>query len=100
MLDTGEAYLGSMLDTGEDIKRTKILAIKAAKQLKIIFNNKKLTSETKMKAFRAYVEPVFLYNCEIWTITPSQAVKTINKFQRRLLKTYVLNVKWSNIVKN
>ena len=53
-----------------------------------------------MKAFRAYVEPIFLYNCEIWTITPSQAVKTINTFQWRLLRTYVLNSKWSNIVKN
>ena len=89
-----------MLDTGEDIKRRKILAITAAYQLKIIFDNKKLTLETKMKAFRAYVEPIFLYNCEIWTITPSQSVKTINTFQWRLLRTYVLNVKWPNIVKN
>ena len=74
-----------MLDTGEDIKRRKILAITAANQLKIIFHNKKLTPETKMKAFRAYFEPIFLYNCEIWTITPSQVVKTINAFWRRLL---------------
>ena len=85
---------------GEDIKRRKVLAITAANQLKIIFDNKKITPETKMKAFRAYVEPIFLYNCEIWTITPSQAVKTINTFQWRLLRTYVLNSKWSNIVKN
>ena len=93
-------YLGSMLDMGEDIKRRKILAITAANQLKIIFDNKKLTPETKMKAFRAYVEPIFLYNCKIWTITPSHIVKTINIFQRRLLRTYVLNAKWPNIVKN
>ena len=77
-----------MLNTGEDVKRRKILAITAANQLKIIFDNKKLTPETKMKAFRAYVEPIFLYNFEIWTITPSQAVKTVNTFQRRLLGTY------------
>ena len=89
-----------MLDTGEDIKRGKILAITAANQLKIIFDNKKLTPETKMKAFRAYVEPIFLYNCEIWTITSSRAVKTINTVKRRLLRTYVLNVKWPKIVKN
>ena len=93
-------YLGSILDTAEDIKRSKILAITAANQLKIIFDNKKLTPETKMKAFRAYAEPIFLYNCKIWTITPSQAVKTINKFQRRLSRTYVLHVEWLNIVKN
>ena len=88
-----------MLELGEDIKRIKILAITAANQLKIIFDNKKLTPETKMKAFRTYVEPIFLYICESWTITPSQAVKTINALQQRLLRTYVLNVKWQNIVK-
>ena len=53
-----------------------------------------------MKAFRAYAKPTFLYNCEIWTITPSQTVKTINTFQPRLLRTYVLNAKWPTIVKN
>ena len=58
-------YLGSMLDTGKDIKRRKILTITAANQLKIIFDNKKLTPETKMKAFRAHVEPILLFNCEI-----------------------------------
>ena len=54
-----------MLDTGEDIKRREILAITAANQLKIIFDNKKLTPETKMKAFRAYAESIFIYNCKI-----------------------------------
>ena len=53
-----------------------------------------------MKAFRAYFEPIFYCNCKIWTITSSQAVKIINTFQQRLLKTYELNAKWSNIVKN
>ena len=85
-----------MLDTCEDIKRRKILAITAANQLKIIFHNKKLTRETKMKAFRAYVEPIFLCNYKIWNITPSQAVKTTNAFQRRLFRT----LKWPDIVKN
>ena len=58
-------YLGSMRDAGKDIKRRKILRITAANQLKIIFDNNKLTPETKMKAFRTYVEPIFLYNCKI-----------------------------------
>ena len=53
-----------------------------------------------MKALRALIESIFLYNCKIWTITPSQAIKTINTFQGRLLRTYVMNVKWLNIVKN
>ena len=42
-------YLGSILDTGEDIKGRKILAITTANRLKIIFDNKKLTPGTNMK---------------------------------------------------
>ena len=53
-----------------------------------------------MTAFRAYIEPIFLYNCEIWTITSSQAETTINPFQQCLLRTYVLNVEWPNTVRN
>ena len=53
-----------------------------------------------MKAYRAYVELIFFYKCEIWTVILSQALKTINTFQRRLLRTYVVKVKWPNIVKN
>ena len=52
-----------------------------------------------MKAFSAYIEPVSHHNCKIWRIAPSQIVKTINAFQRRLFRTYVLNVKWPNAVK-
>ena len=51
-----------------------------------------------MSSFRAYIELIILYNCKIWTIT-SQAENTINAFQRRLLNTYVLNMKWPNTVR-
>ena len=43
---------------------------------------------------------IFLYNCEIWTITSSQAENTINAFQQILLRIYGLNVKWPNTVRN
>ena len=92
-------YLGSILDTGEDIKGRKILAITTANRLKIIFDNKKLTPETNMK-----------HSEHMWAYFPLQllslgnntfsSLKNINAFQRRLLMTYVLNVKWRNIVKN
>ena len=36
-----------MLDTNEDIKRRKVIAINAANRIKAIFDNKKLTPETK-----------------------------------------------------
>ena len=42
-------YLGSMRDTGEDIKWRKILAIEASNQLKIIYDNKKNNSRNKNK---------------------------------------------------
>ena len=58
-------YLGSMLDTKEDIKRRKFLAINATNRIQTIFDNKKLAAETKMTAFRAYIEPILLYDCEI-----------------------------------
>ena len=92
-------FLGSLLDTSEDIKRRKMLAINAANKISAIFENKRLTIKTKMKAFDAYIKPIFLYNCEIWTITASCAEKMIDGFQRRLLRTYVLNVKWPKILK-
>ena len=43
-----------MRDTGGDIKSRKLLAIEASDQLKIIYDNKKLTPETKIKEFKAY----------------------------------------------
>ena len=46
-------YLRSMLDTGEVIKQRKILPITAANQLKIIFDNKKLTPETKNESIQS-----------------------------------------------
>ena len=73
-------YLGSMFDTKEDKKRRKVLAINAANIIQAIFVNKKITPETKMTSFRAYIEPISLYNCRIWTTTSSQAEKAINAF--------------------
>ena len=57
-------YLSSMLDTSEDIKRWKTLAIRSASNLTLIFNNNYLTIKTKTKAFTTYIQPIFLYKCE------------------------------------
>ena len=78
-------YLGSFLDTTEDIKHRKTLAITAANNLQTLFFNKKLTLQTKVSALLAYIEPIFLYNCEIWSVTNSQAENIVDPFQRRLL---------------
>ena len=50
-------YLGSMLDTNEDIKRTKVLAINAANRIKATFDNKKLTPETKISTLEPISNP-------------------------------------------
>ena len=52
-----------------------------------------------MKAFNTYISYIFLYNSEIWTLTINQE-NTINSFHRKILRKYVLNVKWPNIMNN
>ena len=91
--------LGSLLDTAGDIKRRKSLAIDATKTVKMLFNNKKLWKSTKASVFDTYVSSVFLYNACTWTLTKSQEHQ-IDSFQRRLIRTNVLNVTWPDIVKN
>ena len=67
-------HLGSMHDTKDDIKRSKVLTVNAGNRLQAIFDTKKSTPETKMTAFRAYIKPIFLYNRETWIITFLEAV--------------------------
>ena len=53
--------LGSLLDTKNDIRRRKVLAINAANKLKHLFLNKDVTIIVQT--------PIFLYNPELWTLT-------------------------------
>ena len=57
--------LGSLLDTQNDIKRRKVLAINAANKLKLLFLNKDVTVSVKTKLFKSYITPIFLYNSEL-----------------------------------
>ena len=52
-----------------------------------------------MSAFDIYVGYVFLYNSELWTTTESLN-KKIDSLHRRLLRKYVLNIKYPKIIKN
>ena len=90
--------LGSLLDTDSDIKRRKGLTIDALQKLNYIFNNNKLSINTKMKAFNTYISSIFLYNSEIWTLNLKRE-NCINSFHRRILRTYIINVKWPTIIK-
>ena len=91
--------LGSILDTENDLSRRKNLAIVAANKLHHIFENKKISITVKTSTFKAYIEPIFLYNSEVWTLTKTMD-QQINAFQRKLIRTFILNVKWPIIIKN
>ena len=77
--------LGSILDTNNDIKRRKGLSLDAVQKIKYMFNNKKLSIKTKMRAFDAYISSIFLYNSELWTLT-SSIEKQIDSFTQIIKK--------------
>lgn len=91
--------LGTYLDTTEEIKRRKGLAIDAAKNLKKLFQSKKIWTRTKARMFDAYVSSVFLYNASTWTMTQTQETQ-IDAFQRRMIRINVLNIRWPKKVSN
>ena len=90
--------LGSLLDTNSDVKRRKGLAIAAINNMKSLFYGK-ISLNIKIRAFSCYVESIFLYNSELWSLTTS-IENSIDSFHRRLLRTACLNIKWPRKMKN
>ena len=90
--------LGSKLDTDEDIKRRKGLAVSVIKEKKDTFNGN-LDFVTKMRIFNCYVTAIFLYNSELWTLTETK-LKAIDAFHRKLLRSAVLNIRWPARISN
>ena len=78
-------YLGSKLGTEEDFKNRKQNAILAMEAWENIWKHKRIPLEQKHKYFKTFVEPVFLYNSELWTMSATLRGR-INSFQRRLLR--------------
>ena len=72
--------LGSLLDTQNDIKRRKVLAINAANKLKHLFLNKDVTINVKTKLFKSYITSIFLSNFELRTLTNNMQRK-VDSFQ-------------------
>ena len=91
-------YLGSQLGTEEDIKRMMVLAHDCLKAFDAILSSKRISEQIRLRTFKQYVESVFLYNSEIWTLTKTLENK-IDAFQRRLLRT-VIHVKWTRTISN
>ena len=90
--------LGSLLDSDKDIKRRKGLAIDSFKTLENVFKSRHISEVIRLRIFKAYVESIFLYNSEIWTLTKSLEDK-IDSFQRRLLRK-VIRVNWPRLISN
>ena len=91
-------FVGSMLDTTNDINRRKGLAMCAYNKLKYIVESKKVSNNTKMKVINTYVKSIFLYNSELWTLT-KELENTIDVFQRSLLRR-TLGIYWHDKVTN
>ena len=91
--------LGSLLDTEEDMKRRKGLTIDAVMKLRHIFNHKKISITTKLKVFNCHVEPIYLYNSELWVLT-KQCRDSIDSFHRRILRSKILNIRYPRTVTN
>ena len=85
-------YLGSLLDSENDINRRKILSLSACNQLKYIFENKRVSQDVKMRLFNSHLTSIFLYNSELWTVT-KQLENTVDVFQRNILRK-ILDIKW------
>ena len=68
------------------------------KTVQNIFKSHRLSLQTKIRVFEAYVSSVFLFNSELWVLTKTLNQR-IDSFQRRLLRR-VLNIKWPKVTKN
>ena len=90
--------LGTMIDTKTDIARRKGLTLDTMIKLEKIFKSHKLTLDTKIRIFDAYVSSIMLYNSELWVLN-KQLEEKIDSHQRRLIRK-ILNIKWPKIIKN
>ena len=84
-----------MLGNSEDIKRRKQLSCAAFAKYKTILCTSQRPLKSRIRSFKCFVEPVFLYNCEIWSISYADS-KKINSFQRNFLRQIVRTSKISN----
>ena len=91
-------YLESLLDSTEDIKQRKTLAVATLNKLHAIFRDKKLRLKLKLRIFNSLVSTIFIYNSELWTITKTNG-NTIDSFHRRLLRK-VMHIRYPQTITN
>ena len=81
-------FLGSLLGNSEDIARRKQLACAAFSKYKTILCTKHRPLTSRIRSFMCFVAPVFLYNCELWSLSTAN-IKKIDSFQRDFLRQIV-----------
>jgi hypothetical protein len=91
-------YLGSLLGTEEDIKRRKGLVYDTCNTFEKIINSNQVSEAVRLRMYKAYIESIFLYNSELWTLTKTLE-NTIDSFQRRILRK-VIHVMWPRTINN
>ena len=96
-------YLGSNvsdgLDMGLEVNRRMALAASVfARLIDRVWENGKLTIETKMSVYKACVLSVLLFGSEAWTVYARQEEK-LNCFQLKHLRK-ILGVKWNDFITN
>ena len=83
-------YLGSTLaDSGgleAELRRRKALAIAKFAELRLIWDHKLVSVQTKMKFYRAFIPPTLLYGCEAWATTLEQE-RQLNVVHMRFLRS-------------
>ena len=80
--------VGTLLGNDEDIKRRKQLACAAFSKNKQILCSKKISLNIRVRIFIALIASIFLYNCELWTLS-YKAKQKIDTFQRKFLRQIV-----------
>ena len=86
-------YLGSIITDDGKSQREVSTRIAEAKQafnrMKTVLTNLKVTMRTRLRVLRSYIEPLFLYGCETWTLMTAERnrlMATEMWFLRRMLK--------------
>ena len=66
--------------------------------LETILGSNQVSEAVRLRIFKAYIESIFHYNSELWTLKKTLE-NTIDSFQRRILRK-VIHVKWPRTINN
>ena len=91
-------YVGLLIRAEEDIDRIKGLPHDNHHALESILKSNLASETVRIRIFRAYIQNIFLYNSDLWTLT-STFEKSIDSFHRKLLRK-VINLTWPRVITN